>query len=107
MRPPAHDLTDFHFAVVLSLSAAFIFAVGAQLSRLGLRSVDPQSGAMVSILAATALYWLAAPWQLEVRYFASSAVWLFALVGVFRPALSSTFAMAGTAILGPTVSTTL
>ncbi|NKC11808.1 MAG: EamA family transporter [Gammaproteobacteria bacterium] len=67
---------------------------------------------MISIAAATALYWAAAPWQLDMdtlihHYLPSSAIWLFALVGLFRPALSSTFAMAGTAILGPTISTTL
>ena len=98
-------MTDFQLAVALSLSAAF--AVGAQLTRYGLRTVDPQSGALVSIAAATVLYWCVAPWQLSVAMFASSAVWLFVLVGMFRPAVSSTCAMIGTAILGPTVSTTL
>jgi drug/metabolite transporter, DME family len=100
-------LTDFQFAVVLSLVAAFVFAVGAQLTRLGLRTIDPQSGAMLSIASATVLYWLAAPWQLEAHFWTSNAVWLFVLVGLFRPAISSTFAMAGTSILGPTISTTL
>ena len=100
-------MSDFQLAVALSLSAAFIFAVGAQLTRYGLRTIDPQSGALVSIAAATVLYWCVAPWQLSVAMFASSAVWLFVLVGMFRPAVSSTCAMIGTAILGPTVSTTL
>lgn len=100
-------MSDFHLAVVLSLSAAATFALGAQFSRLGLRSIDAQSGAMVSIAAATLLYWAVAPWHLDAGYWLSGVVWLFVLVGVFRPALSSMFAMAGTAILGPTVSTTL
>ena len=55
-------MTDFQLAVALSLSAAFIFAVGAQLTRFGLRTIDPQSGALVSIAAATVLYWCVAPW---------------------------------------------
>ncbi|MBT6274003.1 MAG: DMT family transporter [Chromatiales bacterium] len=100
-------MSDFYIAVALSLGAAFVFAIGAQLSRLGLRTTDPQTGAMVSIGSATVLYWAVAPWYLEAHFWQSSAVWLFALVGLFRPAISSTCAMAGTAILGPTISTTL
>ena len=100
-------MSDFHIAVALSLAAAATFALGVQLSRFGLRTIDAQSGAMISIVSATALYWLVAPWHLRIEYWAFSAVWLFVLVGLFRPALSTTFAMAGTAILGPTVSTTL
>jgi DME family drug/metabolite transporter len=100
-------VSDFTVAVVLSLAAAVVFATGAQLTRLGLRSTDAQSGALVSIGTATLLHWCLAPWLLEASYWESSAVWLFVLVGLFRPFLSSTFAMAGTAMLGPTITTTL
>lgn len=100
-------MSDFHLAVTLSLVAAAIFAFGAQCTRLGLRTLNAQSGALVSIGAATVLYWMAAPWLLESHYWSSDAVWLFIVVGLFRPMLSSTFAMAGTAMLGPTISTTL
>ncbi len=100
-------LSDFHLAVLLSLLAAATFAFGAQFSRLGLRSIDAQSGAMVSIASATLLYWLVAPWHLKLEYWLSSAVLFFIVVGFFRPALSITFAMIGTSILGPTISTTL
>ena len=100
-------MSDIHLSALLSLLAAASFALGVQLSRLGLRTIDAQTGAMISIVTATVLYWALAPWHLRAEYWLSSAVWLFVIVGLFRPALSSTFAMAGTAILGATVSTTL
>lgn len=100
-------MSDFQLSVVLALTAAFVFAIGAHFTRFGLRTINAQSGAFISISAATVLYWLAAPWQLAAAMFSSTAVWWFILAGLFRPAFSSTFAMAGTSILGPTISTTL
>jgi drug/metabolite transporter, DME family len=100
-------LSDFHLSVVLALSAALVFSVGAHLTRFGLRTINAQSGAFISIASATALYWTAAPWQLQAAMFASTAFGWFVLAGLFRPAFSSMFAMIGTSILGPTISTTL
>ena len=80
-------MTDVHAAAGLSLLAAATFALGAQFSRLGLRSIDAQTGALISIAAATVMYWAVAPWFLRAEYWTVSAVWLFVLVGVFRPAL--------------------
>lgn len=100
-------MTDFAWSVVLSLAAACMFGLGAQFARLGLRSLPAQDGAGISILSAFLLYWLVSPWYLEAAWWSSSVVWLFALVGLFRPALSTTFAMTGTAILGATISTTV
>jgi DME family drug/metabolite transporter len=94
-------------AVGLALLAALLFGIGMQLTQLGLRSVDPQRGTLLTIASSTVIYWLAAPWYLEWSYWASNVVWLFLAIGVFRPFLSSNLSIAGTAILGPTVSSTL
>lgn len=93
--------------VVLALSSAFLFALGIQFTRMGLRWSDPRTGTLVSIATATVLYWSVSPWFLERHYWLSPAVALFAAIGLFRPFLSSNLSMAGTKYLGATISSTL
>jgi drug/metabolite transporter (DMT)-like permease len=94
-------------AVTLALCAAFLFALGIQFTRKGLRHTDPRSGTLISIATATLLYWLVSPWWLERHYWASPAIALFAAIGLFRPFVSSNLSMAGTQYLGATISSTL
>jgi len=100
-------LPDNLLGAALALAAALLFGTGMQFTRLGLRSVDSQRGTLLTIATSTTLYWLAAPWLLETSFWASSVVWLYALVGLFRPFLSTNLSIAGTAMLGPTISSTL
>lgn len=93
--------------VALALLAAFLFALGIQFTRKGLRHTDPRTGTLISIGTATLLYWLVSPWLLEIDYWHSPAIALFAAIGLFRPFLSSNLSMAGTKFLGPTISSTL
>jgi drug/metabolite transporter (DMT)-like permease len=93
--------------VVLALSAAFLFALGIQFTRKGLRHIDPRTGTLISIGTATFLYWAASPWLLERFYWLSPAIALFAAIGLFRPFLSSNLSMLGTQYLGATISSTL
>lgn len=94
-------------APLLALLSAFLFAVAIQLARLGLRHVDSQTAALIQIGAATAVYWIGAPFVVETRYWLSAATLLFAAIGVFRPFLSANLALAGTQRLGPSISSTL
>ena len=91
----------------LALLAALLFAMGMQFTQLGLRTVDSQRGTLITIASSTAVYWFAAPWYLKLEYWSSSVVWLFLLVGLFRPFLSSNLSLAGTVLLGPTISSTV
>lgn len=93
--------------VVLALTAAFLFALGIQFTRKGLKFTDPRTGTLISIGTATLLYWLVSPWLLERHYWLSPAIALFAAIGLFRPFLSSNLSMAGTKYLGATISSTL
>ena len=100
-------MSDPYLGAGLALCAAVLFGTGMQATRLGLRTIDSQRGTLLTIATATLLYWLAAPWYLKAQYWASSVVWLFLLIGLFRPFLSSNLSIASTAILGPTISSTL
>ena len=93
--------------VLLGLAAAFCFALGALMQSRGLAGVDARSGAAISIATSAGIYWLAAPVMLDPAGFLMPAVLVFALIGVFRPALSGTLAVTGINFLGPTLSTTL
>ena len=92
---------------MLALLAAVLFGTGMQFTRLGLRTIDPQRGTLLTIVSSTVLYWLAAPWFLDARHWLASVVWIFVLIGLFRPFLSSNLSIAGTLYLGPTISSTL
>ncbi len=91
----------------LALISAFLFGLGAQFSRLGLRYMPPASAALIQIGTAAVLYWLFAPLFVEAAYWLAPAILLFAAIGLFRPLVSSQFALVGTKYLGPTVSSTL
>ena len=93
--------------VVLAFASAFLFAVGVQLQNLGLKYGRSQTGALISMLGSTVLFWLFSPWFLQLWYWGTSAVVIFALVGVFRPFLTSNLAIAGIRHLGPTLTSIL
>lgn len=93
--------------LAFALAAAVLFAIGDQFQALGLRGLDSRSGTLVSILASTLCFWLLAPFLLDLRHLAGAGILVFALVGVFRPALSANLSVAGVRHLGPTLSSTL
>ena len=93
--------------VVLALGAASLFALGHQCARIALRYTDSQTATLYQIGTGAALYWLTAPLYLEADYWRSPVLPLLAAIGLFRPVLSANLGMAGTRILGPTISSTL
>ena len=98
---------DYAFPVLLSLAAAVLFAFGHQFSRLALRYVDSQTAVLWQIGISVSFYWLAAPFYMESWYWTASVLPLLVVLGCFRPLLSANLGMAGTRILGPTISATL
>ena len=93
--------------LICALAAALAFAVGDQCQYLGLRSLDSRSGTMISIVTSTACFWLLAPFLLDIGYLGATGILVFALIGLFRPALSANLSVAGVRHLGPTLSSTL
>ncbi len=103
----ASSCSNDFLPVLLSLAAAFLFATGIQFARLGLEHTGIRTATLTQIGAATLLYWLAAPLFVEGWFFTSPAILLLAAIGLFRPFLSANLAMAGTRLLGPTISSTV
>lgn len=91
---------------LLALLSACLFALSDQISNRGLDTIDPRTGAVVSVAASAACFWVAAPWLMDTAALFTTAAALFALVGVFRPALSMNLALIGIQYLGPTLAGT-
>ncbi len=93
--------------VWFALTSALLFALGAHFQNLGLARVRSDSGAAISIATSAVFFWLMAPFLLNGANWSQSAVWIFVLIGLFRPAVSANLAVAGMRYLGPTLASTL
>ena len=93
--------------ILLALAAALLFAVGMQFQNVGLARIDSRRGAAISIYTTAIFFWLLAPALLNSAYWFHPAVWIFVLVGLFRPSVSANLAVAAMRHLGPTLSSAL
>ena len=94
-------------ALVLASASAIFFGTALVTAKLGLRTMDARAGAAISIPTATMLLALAAPFALDASAFSVAAALVFALVGVFFPALVTLITFAANDRLGPSVTGTL
>ncbi len=92
---------------LLAILSAFLFALSMQIQNIGLQSSDARTATLVSIVSTTAVYWLAAPLFVQSSYWLTTGTLLFAMIGIFRPALSAALAMNGIKILGPSLTSGL
>jgi len=91
-------------ALALSASSSLCFGIALVTGRIGLHSLDARSGAAISIPTATLLFILAAPFALRVDGFSLEAALLFALVGLFFPAVVTLLTFRSNERLGPTIT---
>jgi drug/metabolite transporter, DME family len=92
------------FPAMFAVGAAFLFSVSIHIQNLGLGHVDPQSGTIVNIGTTALIYWALSPFFIEMAFWLTSATAWFAMVGLFRPVLSSNLAIASVKIMGPTLT---
>jgi drug/metabolite transporter (DMT)-like permease len=91
-------------ALLLAGLSSICFGIALVTGRVGLRTLDARSGAAISIPAATLLFVVAAPFALDIGGFSVAAALLFALVGLFFPALVTLLTFRSNEQLGPTVT---
>ncbi len=96
-----------YLAPLYALCSAFLFALSNHFTNLGLQDSDARTGTIVSIAASALIYWMLSPLFLVGWYWATTACLLFAVVGIFRPALSSVLAAHSIKMMGPTLSSAL
>ena len=91
-------------APLLALAAAACFGSALVVTQFGLRHATPAAGATASV-SFTFLAWLAlSPFMLEVQMWHAGALALFALVGLFYPALVTLLTYESNRQLGPTLT---
>ncbi len=96
-----------YLPALLALAAAFLFALSAHVQNIGLQGGDARAGTLITIASTAAVYWLAAPLLVASSYWLTGATVLFALTGLFRPALSINLWVRGIKLLGPTLNAAL
>jgi drug/metabolite transporter (DMT)-like permease len=93
--------------LLLACLSALGFGMALVTSKLGLRSLDARSGAAISIPTATLLFLVASPFALTASGFTLRAALLFALVGLFFPAVVTLLTFQSNDRLGPTVTSSV
>lgn len=94
-------------ALLLACLGAICFACALVTGKIGLRSLDARAAAAISVPTATALFAIASPFALDLSGFSLPAAALFALVGLFFPALVTLVTFESNDRLGPTVTSTV
>jgi DME family drug/metabolite transporter len=96
-----------YLAPLYALASAFLFALSNHFSNRGLERSDARSGTLVSIATSAVAYWAFAPFFLEGWYWLTTAAVMFAIVGIIRPAISTTLAISSIKMMGPTLTSSL
>lgn len=90
--------------LILAGLSALCFGAALITAALGLRVLDARSGAAISIPTATLLFLGAAPFALDLEGFDWHATFVFAVVGLFFPALVTLVTFRANRDLGPAVT---
>lgn len=96
-------MQTFAFAML----AAALYGTGLVTTHCGLRHMQALAGARVSIPSAALLFWLLSAFFMDWHGWHAQAVVLFAVVGLFYPAVVALLTFVGNRRLGPTVSGTI
>jgi drug/metabolite transporter (DMT)-like permease len=94
-------------AVLLAFASAAFFGCGVVVTQFGLRTINPLSGAAISIPTFTLCFILLSPILLRGEDIVWSAVPIFAAVGLIYPAVLTLLTFASNRALGPVVTSAL
>ncbi len=95
--------TPLLYAVLSTLC----FGVAMVTARVGLRHLDPRAAAAISVPTATLLFVISTPLTIDFSAFNLTAVMIFAVVGLFYPALVTLLTFRSNEELGPTVTSAI
>jgi drug/metabolite transporter (DMT)-like permease len=90
--------------VLLATTAAAFFGAQAVLARRSMRHVDAQTGAMITIVTATTVFWMLGAFRFQADWWRSPAVWVFVVNGFVHPTVSMFLSFEANRRMGATVS---
>jgi drug/metabolite transporter (DMT)-like permease len=91
-------------APLIALAAAACFGSALIVAQFGFRHAAPLAGGTVSVLFTAALWWILSPLFLDLRGWHVEALAIFAVVGLFYPALVTLVTFQSNVRLGPTLT---
>jgi drug/metabolite transporter (DMT)-like permease len=94
-------------AILFSFASAILLGAGVVTAQLGLRTVEPLSGAAISVPAFTLLFLLASPLLLAGEPVVWRGLPVFMAIGLFFPASLTLLTFASNRALGPVITSTL
>jgi uncharacterized membrane protein len=94
-------------AILFAFASAFFLGAGVVTAQLGLRSVEPLSGASISVPSFTLLFILLSPLLLAGEPVVWRGLPIFAAIGLFFPAALTFLTFASNRALGPVITSTL
>jgi drug/metabolite transporter (DMT)-like permease len=94
-------------AILFAFASATFLGAGVVLAQLGLRTVEPLSGAAISVPSFTLLFLLLSPLILQGEPFVWAGLPIFAAIGLFFPASLTLLTFASNRALGPVITSTL
>src|SRR3954470_11885052 len=94
-------------AIIYAFASAFFLGAGVVLAQLGFRTVEPLSGAAISVPPFTLLFLLLSPLILQGEPVVWRALPVFMAIGLFFPAALTLLTFASNRSLGPVITSTL
>ena len=94
-------------SLFLALLAAALFGVVPHIQRAALPHTDIQTGAYITIVTGTVVFWAIAPFQIESSWWFTQSTLLFAVCGLFFPSFSQTLALKSVAMVGPNLNSAI
>ncbi|WP_108520725.1 DMT family transporter [Bradyrhizobium algeriense] len=94
-------------AIIYAFASAFFLGAGVVLAQLGLRTVEPLSGAAISVPSFTVLFLLLSPLILQDEPVVWRGLPIFIAIGLFFPASLTLLTFASNRSLGPVITSTL
>ena len=94
-------------AVIFAFASAAFLGAGVVLAQLGLRTVEPLSGAAISVPSFTLLFLLLSPLVLQGEPVVWEGLPIFIAIGLFFPASLTFLTFASNRALGPVITSTL
>jgi drug/metabolite transporter (DMT)-like permease len=94
-------------AIIYAFAWAGFLGAGVVLAQLGLRTVEPLSGAAISVPSFTLLFLLLSPVILQGEPIVWAGLPIFIAIGLFFPASLTLLTFASNRALGPVITSTL
>jgi drug/metabolite transporter (DMT)-like permease len=94
-------------AAFLALAAGALFGFNVHIHRKGLDGADGLTGAFLSVASMAVMFWVVAPFVIDWSWFATTGALIFAISGIFFPAMGQTFQIFSVQRVGPALTSAL